>query len=106
MVLAAIARGLAPQIENVVLTRRLHDTPAHQRYEYLSVERFANPAPAVWLKAFGTFAFAVPESGEFWKALNHPELYLPCEALWKEGEGTMCRVPSRRRCRPGSRYVR
>ncbi len=48
MVLAAIAQGLSPQISNTVLTRRLHDTPARQDYEYLSVERFWNPAPAVW----------------------------------------------------------
>jgi glycosyltransferase involved in cell wall biosynthesis len=48
MVLAAIAQGLSPHISNVVLTRRLHDTPAHQEYEYLSVERFWNPAPPVW----------------------------------------------------------
>jgi glycosyltransferase involved in cell wall biosynthesis len=62
MVLAAIARGLAPQITNVVLTRRLHDTPAHQQYEYLSVERFWNPAPAVW-KEYATGVRHV----SFWK---------------------------------------
>lgn len=48
MVLGAIAQGLSPRIVNTVLTRRLHDTPARQAYEYLSVERFWNPAPAVW----------------------------------------------------------
>jgi hypothetical protein len=48
MVLAAIAQGLSPQISNTVLTRRLHDTPAREEYEYLSVQRFWNPAPAVW----------------------------------------------------------
>jgi glycosyltransferase involved in cell wall biosynthesis len=48
MVLGAIAQGLSPQISNVVLTRRLHDTPAREAYEYLSVQRFWNPAPAVW----------------------------------------------------------
>ena len=48
MVLAAIAQGLSPHISNTVLTRRLHDTPARQDYEYLSVQRFWNPAPAVW----------------------------------------------------------
>jgi phosphatidyl-myo-inositol dimannoside synthase len=48
MVLGAIAQGLSPHISNTVLTRRLHDTPAHERYEFLSVERFWNPAPAVW----------------------------------------------------------
>ena len=48
MVLAAIARGLSPDIVNTVLTRRLHDTPARQDYEFLSVERFWNPSPAVW----------------------------------------------------------
>ena len=48
MVLAAIAQGLSPQITNTVLTRRLHDTPARQKYEFLSVERFWNPSPAVW----------------------------------------------------------
>jgi glycosyltransferase involved in cell wall biosynthesis len=62
MVLAAIAQGLSPQIENVVLTRQLHDTPAHQDYEYLSVERFWNPAPAVW-KEYATGIHHVP----FWK---------------------------------------
>jgi glycosyltransferase involved in cell wall biosynthesis len=59
MVLAAIARGLSPEISNVVLTRRLHDTPAHQQYEYLSVERFWNPAPAVW-KEYATGVQHVP----------------------------------------------
>ncbi len=62
MVLAAIAQGLSPQITNTVLTRRLHDTPAHQRYEYLSVERFWNPAPAIW-KEYATGVHHV----SFWK---------------------------------------
>jgi glycosyltransferase involved in cell wall biosynthesis len=62
MVLAAIAQGLSPQISNVVLTRRLHDTPAKQQYEYLSVERFWNPAPAVW-KEYATGIHHV----SFWK---------------------------------------
>jgi glycosyltransferase involved in cell wall biosynthesis len=62
MVLAAIARGLSPQISNTVLTRRLHDTPARQDYEYLSVERFWNPAPAVW-KDYAAGVRHVP----FWK---------------------------------------
>lgn len=62
MVLAAIAQGLSPQISNVVLTRRLHDTPAHQQYEYLSVQRFSNPAPAVW-KEYATGVHHV----SFWK---------------------------------------
>jgi glycosyltransferase involved in cell wall biosynthesis len=48
MVLAAIAQGLSPHISNTVLTRRMHDTPARQDYEYLSVQRYWNPAPAVW----------------------------------------------------------
>jgi glycosyltransferase involved in cell wall biosynthesis len=62
MVLAAIAQGLSPDITNTVLTRRLHDTPARQDYEYLSVERFWNPAPAVW-KEYATGVHHVP----FWK---------------------------------------
>ena len=62
MVLAAIAQGLSPQISNVVLTRQLHDTPAQQNYEFLSVERFWNPAPAVW-KEYATGVDHVP----FWK---------------------------------------
>jgi glycosyltransferase involved in cell wall biosynthesis len=62
MVLAAIAQGLSPHISNVVLTRRLHDTPVHQEYEYLSVERFWNPAPAVW-KEYATGVHHIP----FWK---------------------------------------
>jgi glycosyltransferase involved in cell wall biosynthesis len=62
MVLAEIARGLSPEISNVVLTRRLHDTPARQDYEYLSVQRFWNPAPAVW-KEYATGVRHVP----FWK---------------------------------------
>ena len=47
MVLAAIAQGLSPQISNTVLTRRFHDTPAREEYDYLSVHRFRNPAPDV-----------------------------------------------------------
>jgi glycosyltransferase involved in cell wall biosynthesis len=62
MVLAAIAQGLSPHISNVVLTRQLHDTPAHQDYEFLSVERFWNPAPPVW-KEYATGVHPVP----FWK---------------------------------------
>jgi glycosyltransferase involved in cell wall biosynthesis len=62
MVLAAIAQGLSPDVSNVVLTRRLHDTPARQRYDYLTVERFWNPAPAVW-KEYATGVHHVP----FWK---------------------------------------
>ena len=62
MVLAAIAEGLSPQIVNTVLTRRLHDTPARQDYEYLSVQRFWNPSPAVW-KEYATGVHHVP----FWK---------------------------------------
>ncbi len=62
MVLAAIAQGLSPQISNTVLTRRLHDTPARQQYDYLSVERFWNPAPAVW-KEYATGVHHV----SFWK---------------------------------------
>jgi glycosyltransferase involved in cell wall biosynthesis len=48
MVLAAIARGLSPHISNTVLTRRFHDTPAREDYEYLTVRRFWNPAPEAW----------------------------------------------------------
>jgi phosphatidylinositol alpha-1,6-mannosyltransferase len=62
MVLAAIAQGLSPQISNTVLTRRLHDTPARQQYEYLSVQRFWNPAPAIW-KEYATGVHHV----SFWK---------------------------------------
>lgn len=62
MVLAAIAQGLSPQISNTVLTRRLHDTPAREQYEYLSVQRFWNPAPAVW-KEYATGVQHV----SFWK---------------------------------------
>jgi glycosyltransferase involved in cell wall biosynthesis len=62
MVLAAIAQGLSPEIANTVLTRRLHDTPATQDYEFLSVQRFWNPAPTVW-KEYATGIHHVP----FWK---------------------------------------
>jgi len=62
MVLGAIARGLSPHISNVVLTRRLHDTPARENYEHLSVQRFWNPAPAVW-KEYATGVHHV----SFWK---------------------------------------
>lgn len=62
MVLGAIAQGLSPQISNTVLTRRLHDTPASETYQYLSVERYWNPAPAVW-KEYATGVHYVA----FWK---------------------------------------
>jgi glycosyltransferase involved in cell wall biosynthesis len=62
MVLAAIAQGLSPRISTRVLTRRLHDTPAREEYEYLSVERFWNPSPAVW-KEYATGIHHV----SFWK---------------------------------------
>lgn len=51
---------------------------------------------AAWLKAFGTYAFAVPKSGEFWNALNHPDAWLPCDALANIAETTICRVPGAR----------
>ena len=62
MVLAAIAQGLSPRISKIVLTRRLHDTPAREQYEYLSVQRFWSPAPAVW-KDYATGVHHV----SFWK---------------------------------------
>ncbi len=62
MVLAAIAEGLSSQISNTVLTRRLHGTPAREEYEYLSVQRFWNPSPAVW-KEYATGVHHV----SFWK---------------------------------------
>jgi glycosyltransferase involved in cell wall biosynthesis len=62
MVLGAIAQGLSPQISNTVLTRRLHDTPAREEYDYLSVERFWNPSPAVW-KEYATGVHHI----SFWK---------------------------------------
>jgi glycosyltransferase involved in cell wall biosynthesis len=62
MVLGAIAQGLSARITNVVLTRKLHDTPAREQYEFLSVERFRNPAPAVW-KEYAVGVHPVP----FWK---------------------------------------
>jgi glycosyltransferase involved in cell wall biosynthesis len=62
MVLGAIAQGLSSRITNVVLTRRLHDTPARERYEFLSVHRFWNPAPAVW-KEYAVGVQSIP----FWK---------------------------------------
>ena len=62
MVLGAIAQGLSPDLVNTVLTRRLHDTPARETYEYLSVQRFWNPAPAVWKE----YAVGV-DPVSFWK---------------------------------------
>jgi 1,4-alpha-glucan branching enzyme len=62
MVLGAIAQGLSPKISNTVLTRQLHDTPKREAYEYLSVERFWNPSPAVW-KEYATGVHHV----SFWK---------------------------------------
>jgi glycosyltransferase involved in cell wall biosynthesis len=73
MVLAAIAQGLAPQIANTVLTRRLHDTPARQDYEYLTVRRYWNPAPAVW-KDYATGRQHV----SFWKRLVVTGLDVVC----------------------------
>ena len=62
MVLGAIAQGLSPHLVNTVLTRRLHDTPARETYEFLSVQRFWNPAPAVWKE----YAVGV-DPVSFWK---------------------------------------
>lgn len=73
MVLAAIAQGLSPQITNTVLTRRLHDTPARQTYEFLSVQRYWNPAPAVW-KDYATGIQHVP----FWKRYIVTGLDIAC----------------------------
>lgn len=58
MVLAAIAQGLSPRISNTVLTRRFHDTPAREEYDYLSVRRYPNPAPERW-KDYATGAHHV-----------------------------------------------
>jgi glycosyltransferase involved in cell wall biosynthesis len=73
MVLAAIAQGLSPQITNTVLTRRLHDTPARQAYDFLSVQRYWNPAPAVW-KDYATGIQHVP----FWKRYIVTGLDIAC----------------------------
>lgn len=62
MVLGAIAQGLSTRITNIVLTRRLHDTPAREQYDFLSVQRFWNPAPSVW-KEYAVGVHPVP----FWK---------------------------------------
>ena len=88
MVLAAIAEGLSPDISNVVLTRRLHDTPARQQYDYLSVERFWNPAPPVW-KEYATGVHHVP----FWKKTI------------VTGLDIFCALPSLRRLAAGSDLV-
>ncbi len=61
MVIAAIAQGLSPQISNTVFSRRFHDTPAREDYEYLSVRRYPNPAPETW-KDYATGAHHVPFS--------------------------------------------
>jgi glycosyltransferase involved in cell wall biosynthesis len=76
MVLAAIAQGLSPQIVNTVLTRRLHDTPARQDYEYLSVQRFWNPAPAVWKE----YAVGVQHVA-FWKRIVVTGLDVVCSLV-------------------------
>jgi glycosyltransferase involved in cell wall biosynthesis len=76
MVLAAIAQGLSPHIVNTVLTRRLHDTPARQDYEYLSVQRFWNPAPAVWKE----YAVGVRHVA-FWKRLVVTGLDVVCSLV-------------------------
>lgn len=73
MVLAAIAQGLSPEITNTVLTRRLHDTPARQDYEFLTVQRFWNPSPAVW-KEYATGIQHVP----FWKRYIVTGLDIAC----------------------------
>jgi glycosyltransferase involved in cell wall biosynthesis len=58
MVIAAIAQGLAPDIETIVLSRRFRDTPPEERYEHLTVRRYGNPAPERW-KDYATGARAV-----------------------------------------------
>jgi hypothetical protein len=70
---------------------------AWQRWLFAATPAEARNA-AVWLKAFGTYAFAVPgsQSGEFWKALTHPELFLPCDSLWQDSDTTICRIPDAR----------
>jgi glycosyltransferase involved in cell wall biosynthesis len=58
MVLAAIARGLAPGVENVVLTRGYAGSPRDERYDDLDVHRYLNPAPEPW-KDYATGAIPV-----------------------------------------------
>lgn len=59
MVLAAIARGLRPRIDNVVLTRGYDGCPRIESYDDLRVFRYANPAPERW-KDYATGAHYVP----------------------------------------------
>ncbi len=61
MVLAAIARGLAPGVENVVLTRGYAGSPRDERYDDLDVHRYPNPAPERWKDyATGTHSVSFP----------------------------------------------
>jgi glycosyltransferase involved in cell wall biosynthesis len=63
MVLAAIARGLGPRIDNVVLTRGYDGCPRFESYDDLSVCRYSNPAPERW-KDYATGAHHVPFSAK------------------------------------------
>lgn len=58
MVLAAIAQGLSPRVQNEVLTRGYEGNPKHELYDALSVHRYTNPAPERW-KDYATGAHAV-----------------------------------------------
>jgi glycosyltransferase involved in cell wall biosynthesis len=61
MVLASIARALAPRVETTVLTRGYAGCPDRQRYDHLDVHRYRSPAPDRWKDyATGTHHVSFP----------------------------------------------
>jgi hypothetical protein len=72
--------------------------PVHQKLVFQSLYN-SHPVDAqnviLWLKAYGVEAFAIPgkNSPEFWKAVNRPEDFASNEALWREDDTTIYRVP-------------
>ena len=119
MVLAAIAQGLSPRIENTVLTRRFQDTPARQEYDYLSVHRYPNPAPEAWkdyatgarhvsfLKKLVVTGFDVLCSlaplAEAGGRIRSGARALPAAARAERAHGAAVRAPAPRRHRPRQR---
>ena len=72
--------------------------PVHQKLIYQSLyssvpEDVRNAL--LWLRAYGVHAVAIPgrKSPEFWKAIGLPELFSNCEALWREDDTAICKVP-------------
>ena len=70
---------------------------AYVRWVYSRSSEDAEAA-LLWMKAFGVTAYAIPgkSSPEFWKAIDNPKAFGPCEVLWEQDDTRICRLSGAR----------